>query len=144
MTERGIPRPLRAILGVITLLILLGFLLNAMGDYRAGKRVEEARGSRLRSVPTTSTPTAGKPKPGSKPSAAETSATKPAAEKSVIVAIEGLNFRRTPSPTGDVIRGLSAGEKLTLIKKQGSWYQVRDNDDEVGWISANAKYTTLE
>lgn len=74
--------------------------------------------------------------------AGETSAS--AVPMVVVVKIDGLNFRKSADETAKSIRGLKKGDKLLLLKKQGKWYQVRDTEGVIGWVSANAQYTKLE
>jgi uncharacterized protein YgiM (DUF1202 family) len=62
----------------------------------------------------------------------------------VEVLIEGLNFRESPSPDGKRIRGLKKGDKLTLIKTESGWHQVRASNGDEGWVSGNPQYTKIE
>lgn len=68
----------------------------------------------------------------------------PAAKTVRVVLTEGLNFREEPDATGKAIRGLKKGEKVTVVKKSGDWFQVTTVEGETGWITDNASYTREE
>ncbi len=137
------PRPLRALLAVVGLLVVSGILCNALGDYQQRRMGEADAGGSSDSSATPSTeatPQSGTP--------TETGAGTPAAEgeaavDEVVVAIDGLNFRREARANGPVIRGLDAGERLKLLEKVSGWYRVRDASGVEGWVSSNPEYTTL-
>ena len=61
----------------------------------------------------------------------------------VIVLIEGLNFRTAPSRDADLIRGLGKGDELTHLETSDGWYKVRDSDGNEGYVSASSQYTQL-
>jgi len=62
----------------------------------------------------------------------------------VVVLINGLNLRKSPDSDAKAIRGLNKGERLTLIKTQGSWYMVKTSEGDEGWTSANPSYSKVE
>lgn len=66
------------------------------------------------------------------------------AAKTIVILIEGLNMRKEPSADSARIRGLKKGDRVTLIKTEGSWHQVKDDAGNVGWISANPQYSKVE
>ncbi|WP_235929833.1 C40 family peptidase [Chengkuizengella marina] len=56
--------------------------------------------------------------------------------------IWGVNFREAPSTSGEIIRMLKKGEDVQIISKVNDyWYEVKDKNGKVGYISANKKYT---
>ena len=46
-----------------------------------------------------------------------------------------VNLREGPSLEHRVIRQLSKGHTLKAVQREGDWVEVRDEDDNVGWIS---------
>ncbi len=54
--------------------------------------------------------------------------------KTVIVLVDGLNFRENPDATGVSIRGLKKGETFILVSQSGSWLadQGRVRQERVG------------
>ena len=122
-------RLVRSLIGIIVMVILLIVVNNWWGDYKDAA-------SRLPDAPATSTVDATKTAPATgSPSVAR---------KTVLVLIDGLNFRKKPETGSATIRGLKKGEKLTLVKAQEDWYQVRDSDGAVGWVAAKPQYVRLE
>lgn len=58
--------------------------------------------------------------------------------------IYGVNMRKTPSASGDVIRMLAKGEELLVLEKANdSWFKVQDAAGMVGYASSSAKYIRL-
>jgi len=57
--------------------------------------------------------------------------------------IEGLNFREQADRGSKAIRALSKGEKVDLLETIDSWYQVKDKNGDIGWISSNPAYTKV-
>ncbi|GIP44024.1 peptidase P60 [Paenibacillus sp. J45TS6] len=56
--------------------------------------------------------------------------------------IYGVNFRKGPSTSSDVIRMLEKGEKVTLVSKtNSSYWKVKDSKGVTGYISSSSKYT---
>ena len=106
-------RLVRSLVGIIVMVILLIVVNNWWGDYKDAA-------SRLPDAPATSTVDATNTAPATgSPSVAK---------KTVLVLIDGLNFRKKPETGSATIRGLKKGEKLTLVKAQEDWYQFRDSD----------------
>lgn len=64
--------------------------------------------------------------------------------KTIVILIEGLNMRKEPATDSPRIRGLKKGDRVTLIKTEGSWHQVKDAAGNTGWISANPQYSKIE
>ncbi|MDZ4169434.1 MAG: SH3 domain-containing protein [Coriobacteriia bacterium] len=131
--------------GIAAAVVLLVLVLTVRGwwsEYRDASSQAAQAGSGAASVDTTAPPPAqegedeagdeAKPKPTTKPEAAA---------GTVVVLIDGLNFRTKPEADATPIRGLRKGEKLTLLSKRSGWYEVRSSDGSKGWVSSNPNYT---
>lgn len=140
--SRGLPRQIRAIAGVIALVALLLVVNNWYREYRGDVEPRD------RSVETTVTPDGDEVPDGDgadeatndeeqDTEAAENGAT-------VVVTIEGLNFRREPSTDAGLIRGLGRNDRLEHLETVDGWYRVRDSEGAEGYVSANPQYTRLE
>lgn len=132
---------IRAGAGVIALLVVFSLVANWVGDYRSA-----TNGSARASASEASTPTAeseGASTSNSKPAATEQE--RPASSTSstqvLIVAVDGLNFRKEPSGQSKAMRGLAEGEKVTLLATEGDWFKVRDSKKVVGYITSSPTYT---
>jgi hypothetical protein len=129
----------RAVLGVFVLVGLV-FLVNSWwGDYRRGDSPAVV-------TETTATPDGATDAPAeSGEESAEESAEEPATSGgTVIVLIEGLNFRREPSREGELIRGLSRGTRLEHLGTADAWHHVRDDAGVEGYVSASEQYTEVQ
>jgi uncharacterized protein YgiM (DUF1202 family) len=116
-------RIVRAAVGVVVLFVLLTTVRGWWAEYKAAPRPVVASAETSASVNATQVvPVKG----------------------TLIVTMEGLNLRDKPAIDGDQIRALKKNEKLTLLAKQGDWYQVSTSKEEEGWISANKSYTKLQ
>ncbi|MFU8890182.1 MAG: SH3 domain-containing protein [Anaerosomatales bacterium] len=126
----------RAALGVVVLLALV-FLVNTWwGDFR--------RGEPPAVVGETTTTPGGDAETPEEP-ADDADGEEPAAsEATVVVLIEGLNFRREPSREGELIRGLSRGTRLEYLETNDGWHHVRDDDGVEGYVSASEQYTEVQ
>ncbi|MCS7459047.1 C40 family peptidase [Paenibacillus doosanensis] len=55
--------------------------------------------------------------------------------------VSGVNFRDAPSTSSKVIRMLKKGESVNIVSKVNNyWYQVRDANGKVGYVSTDSKY----
>jgi SH3-like domain-containing protein len=115
----------RAVVGLIVLLILFFVVNGWWSDYR---KAATKRGS---AEPTATV-------------AAAQTAPPAATGPSVVILVEGLNFRVQPDATGASIRGLKKGEKFILVSKTGSWLQLEDQSGAVGWVNNNPQYVRIE
>lgn len=52
-----------------------------------------------------------------------------------------LNVRPTPDTSGYAIGGLKYGDEVTILGKEGDWYQIRFKE-EAAWV--NAQYIQME
>lgn len=58
--------------------------------------------------------------------------------------IYGVNMRKTPGTSGEVVRMLTKGEELLVLEKANdSWYKVRDAAGVEGYASISTKYIKL-
>ncbi len=125
----------RAVAGIAVLLVLVMLVNGWWRDYRGDAPpvapVEE----------TTPTPDGVAEEPEDEtdeaPDEAESAGT-------VVVLIEGLNFRREPSRDGELIRGFGRGTRLEYLDTVEGWYHVRDEQGVEGYVSASPQYTELE
>lgn len=55
--------------------------------------------------------------------------------------VSGVSFREAPSTSGDFIRYLKKGERVTILSQPNSyWYQVRSAKGDTGYVSTRTKY----
>lgn len=127
----------KAALGVVVVIVLFVVVMNWWGDYRTATAV--LKGAKASSGATTSTVTSG--------GSGDSGATQPdkttngTSTKVLLVAVDGLNFRAQPNSDSKSIRGLSKGERVTLLATVGDWYKVEDSSGVIGYITANPTYT---
>jgi peptidoglycan DL-endopeptidase CwlO len=58
--------------------------------------------------------------------------------------IYGVNMRKAPSTSGDIVRMLTKGEELLVLEKANdSWFKVRDAAGVEGYASTGTKYIKL-
>lgn len=48
----------------------------------------------------------------------------------------GVNARREPSTTAEIIRLLNNAERVTVVRQDGEWLQVILSDNQAAWVSA--------
>src|SRR5690554_735032 len=62
----------------------------------------------------------------------------------IIEVKKSVNFRESPSTSGNRIRYLKQGEKLEIISKPNSyWYEARDASGMIGFVSSSSTYIKL-
>lgn len=122
----GTARLIKGTLGVIVVVVLLITVSNWWGDYR-----REA----AREPETVATGTV---------ESSKTSGAGSGASATVVVLIDGLNFRKKPAADAATIRGLKKGEKLILVSTEADWYQVKDSKGAVGYVAAKPQYVRVE
>jgi hypothetical protein len=132
----NVGRVARAVFGVVVLIGLV-FLVNSWwGDYRRGDPPAVV-------TETTATPDGAAEAPAE--SGEESADEQPAASgATVLVLIEGLNFRKEPSREGELIRGLSRGTRLEHLGTADGWHHVRDDAGVEGYVSASEQYTEVQ
>jgi uncharacterized protein YgiM (DUF1202 family) len=139
------PKAIRAAIGVVLLVVVVMVVLNYWGTYRSSKGSDPGSTETTASAEgTASTEATASPEGGE---AAEGEAAAAEAEPSqgtVIVLIDGLNFRTTPSKSGDLIAGLDKDTKLAYISTEDGWYKVRTSDGKTGYVSSSEQYTELQ
>lgn len=61
-----------------------------------------------------------------------------------MVSIKGkvVNLRTAPSPRAAVVWELQPGYPLQVLQRKGNWLQVRDFENDRGWIPQNAAART--
>jgi hypothetical protein len=126
----------RGVFGVIVLIIIVVLVNGWWGEYRRGDAPVTPAEATSTPQPTPEQPAAEGEEP-----AAETPA---ASGATVIVLIEGLNFRKEPSREGELIRGLTRGTRLVHIETVDAWYRVKDESGVEGYVSASPQYTELQ
>jgi len=116
---------IRALAGIIVLLILVVTVNGWWSDYKKAtpKRV---------STEATATP------------APAEAAAPEAPNETVVILVDGLNFREKPDATGTSIRGLKKGERFVVVSKTGSWLELEDPSGQIGWVNNNPQYLRIE
>jgi hypothetical protein len=118
-------------------LIILVVLVNGWwGEYRRGD-------APVSPAEATSTPEPGTEQPAAEGEEPEEE-TPEASGGTVIVLIEGLNFRKEASREGELIRGLTRGTRLEHIETLDGWYRVKDDSGVEGYVSSSPQYTELQ
>ena len=128
-------RLIQAIVAIVGLVIIVMLVLSYWGNYRSSKDPES-------SVETTATVEATATPEGEGEQPAESDEAESAT--TVVVLIEGLNFRTAPSRDADLIRGLNKGDRLLYIATEDGWYKVKTQDGKEGYVSSSGQYTDLE
>lgn len=138
----------RAAVGLVVLLTLIFMVRGWFADYR--EAVERARGrDNGQSQEETSAPSEDDGEgedaaPSEDAAAPEDEAETTPADNTVVVLIDGLNFRSAPEGSARSLRGLDKGEELELLSQRDGWYEVEDGDGVKGWVSTNPSYTKTE
>lgn len=132
---------IRASVGIVVLLALGMLVRNWWTDYRVAA---ERRGVTPRETTATPDATATPGARKGEDSKAQPKTPAKSGDATVLVLIDGLNFRSAPKDDAEPIRGLDKGERLDLLGAREGWYQVRDSDGQSGWVSNNPSYTKTE
>ncbi len=134
----GVMKWVRAAVALVVLLSIALVVRGWWREYQSAPRPTQE---------TTQTAEPAEPAEPVTDPAEEPAAAPPAADSTepvvLIVRTNGLNFRVKPDSTSEAIRGLDEGETLTVISKEGDWYQVTTEKDETGWITDNPSYTKV-
>jgi N-acetylmuramoyl-L-alanine amidase len=134
----------RPVIAVVVLAIIGLLVLSYWGGYRSDKQASaEPETETTATAEATESPEAAAAEQGSSESSEE-AAEEPSGKGTVIVLIDGLNFRTGPSKSGELIRGLDEGEKLEYLATEDGWYKVKDADGNEGFVSASTQYTQLQ
>jgi SH3-like domain-containing protein len=122
----NLAKVIRAVVGVVVVVALGIVVMNYYNDFKAARASAPAMPSLLGTTQTT----------------ASASATTTLGVG--VARIDGVNFRVKPASSAKLIRGLKKGEKVTVLLKDGQWYQVKDSKGKIGWVTSNADYVALE
>jgi hypothetical protein len=60
------------------------------------------------------------------------------------VLVNGLNFRKEPSGSAELIDGLAKDVELEYLATESGWFKVRDSEGRVGYVSAQEQFTRLD
>lgn len=144
---------IKGVAGAIVLVVLFLVLSNWWGQFKTAAEAAKKASTETSSTPAPSTSPQGE---GTKPAGstattegAPTGESAPAETASqggkgtVVVMIEGLNFREKADRGSKAIRALPKGEKVELLDTIDSWYQVKDKNGDIGWISSNPAYAKV-
>jgi len=142
-------RMIRAGAALIALLIVVLVVSDWWGDYRAAMRAGNGAESTATVEPVDES------EEEAETEEAETEEEPPATPsapvsgdagtgKTVVVVVDGLNFRVAPERDAKLIRGLPAGTKLEHLETKDDWHKVKDADGVVGYVSASTQYSRLE
>lgn len=130
--------PVKRVVPWLMLMGLMVFVFTIYGNYVRAARESAVQKPKLPAMKET-TATA---KPASRKKASPKTAVKrPDSKGTVVVNINGLNFRSAPDRGAGVLDVLEEGEELDYLAIQGSWVQVF-NGSVTGWVSS--KYVTIK
>jgi uncharacterized protein YgiM (DUF1202 family) len=143
MTDSGssvVPKAVKAAIAVVLLVVLVMVVLSYWGTYRSTKSGSEAASETTATVESTASA-----EPTESPEGGEAESQEgQESQGTVIVLIDGLNFRTAPSKSGDLIRGLDEGTELVYLGTEQDWYKVQTSDGKVGYVSSSQQYTELK
>lgn len=132
------PKGIRSVAAIILLVVVVLVVVSYFGNYRSQKAPGGTSPETTASADATASSEATQSPEGGEGEAATVN------NGTVIVLIDGLNFRTEPSKGGDLIKGLDEGTKLTYIETSEGWYKVRTAEGKVGYVSASGQYTELQ
>jgi uncharacterized protein YgiM (DUF1202 family) len=120
----------------------LGVLTGATGAAEATPAPEDTTAAPVVAAPTeapTEAPPATEPPPA--PTAPPTPAPSPtpaliSVRSGTVNDSAGVNARREPSTTAEIIRLLNNAERVTVVRQDGEWLQVILADNQAAWVSA--------
>ncbi|MBS3957212.1 MAG: SH3 domain-containing protein [Clostridiales bacterium] len=139
-----VSRPVRTVLGLIGMLIIASLAWNWWGEYREARDAGPEGGETTETAAPAEADGDGAQAGEDGGDGAQASPPTPdASGKSVVVLIEGLNFRRQPSREGELIGGLSRGTELEHLGTADGWHRVRDRNGVEGYVSASEQYTEV-
>jgi len=129
------PRRLRAVFGVLVLIVVTAIILTWIGDFREAQR----GGGTLRDTTESSdlpTEPAG-PNGAQSDNSAQQSQT-------LIVIVDGLNLRAGPDRGTRSLKVLSDGTELRILQKDGQSYKVEHPDGVTGYVMGNDEYVRAD
>lgn len=72
---------------------------------------------------------------GNQPSVQTPNTPQTPAVQTATVNTDGLNLRSEGNTSSAILSTLAIGTKLTIVQKQGDWYQVTTPDGKTGWVA---------
>jgi hypothetical protein len=135
------PKAIRAAIGVVVLVVVVMVVLSYWGTYRSAKTDGAESGETTASAEgTASAESTASPEGGEEAPAAEEAEP---SQGTVVVLIDGLNFRASASQSGDLIAGLDKDTELVYLGTEDGWHRVRTSDGKTGYVSASTQYTEV-
>jgi uncharacterized protein YgiM (DUF1202 family) len=117
----------------VVLAILLLIVMNIFGQFNAAQdRAEHT---------VTNDNVAVAPGPSAPSKTASSGAAASAKAPTVVVIMDGVNFRESPKNSSTVIEAMKQGASLTWLATEGNWYRAKDAKGRTGYISANPTLT---
>jgi uncharacterized protein YgiM (DUF1202 family) len=129
----------RGAVALVALVIVIMMVVGWWGDFRAATGGEEGAGEETSTVEPTVTPD-----PDASAQEEPADGGPVATGKTVVVLVEGLNFRTGPSRDTSLITGLARGTQLEHLGTAGGWHHVKDADGRIGYVSASEQYSELK
>ncbi len=142
----GVPRLVRAVVGLIALAVIASLVWGWFGEYRAERVPEHERAAEVTPTPEPVENGDAEEVTAEEPGEPADETPEPTAEtgRTVVVTIEGLSFRRGPSREAERISTLTRGTRLEYLGTENGWYRVRHSDGTEGYVSASEQYTELQ
>ena len=130
---------------VVVAVVLLGLVVVAFAGIIVDYRARVMRNAAVAAAKAKAKAVATHPVKPSVPTTASKPATRtptkaPAAGGTIVVLVDGVNFREQPSGSARIINALRGGTKLTFIEEQGSWYHASTSDGVSGWLTSSSQY----
>lgn len=126
--------------------VVLIAVVTAVLSFWSEFRLQADRAGSAESTSTTepsSAPGTSSPAGNGSEGATETTGSVSTDEPYVRVKADGLNFRKSASTDGEVIRKLPGGTILAYVESANGWYHVRDAEGAEGWVAAGGSFTEL-
>lgn len=133
-------KTVRAAAGIVVLVVIIVLVMSYLGAYKSARSGDapDSGAETTKTAEATQTPS-GEQAKGS----GGDSSTTPSIG-TVTVVVDGLNFRVAASRDSELIRGLDAGEKLSLLAEESGWLKVKDSAGKIGYVSSSSQYTKVE
>lgn len=129
-----IPRRLRAIFGVLVLIVVLAIILSWIGDFRQAQRGGDSTRNTTESSDVPAGPVGA--------NGAEAAGTAEQGQ-TLIVIVDGLNLRAGPNRGTRSLKVLSDGTELKILQKDGQWYRVEHPDGVTGYVLGDDEYVRI-
>jgi uncharacterized protein YgiM (DUF1202 family) len=124
----GLGKVVRALIGLVVVVVLLLTVRAWYGDYRTAAR-KAALASRTSSR-----------------SVAATGSVVPVQGQKVAILVDGLSLRSAPDTATKSVRPLKKGEQLLLVgvNTQTNWLQLRDGTGKLGYLLNSASAVRVQ